>query len=203
MDLYREIVAKVKESCGAEINGLSKCDGITDFHKFAIANLIVNVINATVRETIAVTKGYVSDFQGNTMRKANWINSKEVPFNTLAGLVLIRAERFGDEQIEFETQDGRVFVMHHHQECCEKVEIESIVGDLQNLVGEPILLAEEVSGETAQPDGWTPPEFEESLTWTFYKLATRKGYVDIRWLGSSNGYYGERVDFVEMKGCEA
>lgn len=137
------------------------------------------------------------------MKKVNRINSKDLSFNTLAGLVLIRAERFGDEQIEFETHDGRVFVMFHRQECCEDVEIESIVGDLQDLVGEQILLAEEVSGETIQPDGWTPSQFVESFTWTFYKLATRKGYVDIRWLGTSNGHYGESVNFVEMKGGTA
>lgn len=119
----------------------------------------------------------------------------EVPFSTLSGLVLTRAERFDDEQIEFKTTDGRLFVMFHRQQCCETVEIESIVGDLQDLVGEPILLAEAVVGESEEAEDGEEYDY---YTWTFYKLATRKGYVDIRWFGSSNGYYSETVDFVEI-----
>lgn len=71
-----------------------------------------------------------------------------------------------------------------------------IVGDLNDLIGSPILLAEEVINEQdVNPDGVTVPEFQDSFTWTFYKLATVKGYVTIRWYGQSNGYYSESVSF--------
>ena len=65
-------------------------------------------------------------------------------------------------------------------------------------LGEPLLMAEE-STSGKHPEGYTPSEYEESFTWTFYKFATRKGYVDVRWLGESNGYYSESVDFDEVR----
>ncbi len=107
------------------------------------------------------------------------------------------------EEIRFKSTDGREFVMHHCQDCCESVGVDEIVGDLQDLVGTPIILAEDVSNE-APTEGRVYGEkgeyqySDDSFTWTFYRFRTAKGNVDIRWYGSSNGYYSERVDFSEM-----
>ena len=114
----------------------------------------------------------------------------EVKIEDMRGKVFTRVTgSVGGDQLVFETATER-FVFFHYQDCCESVDINDIVGDLEDLVGEPLLVAEEVSGET-------PVDFEEedheSVTWTFYKFATRKGYVDVRWLGESNGYYSESV----------
>jgi hypothetical protein len=117
--------------------------------------------------------------------------------NVLVGKTLskIHGGVIGEDVITFTTSDGEMYSMFHYQDCCESVSIHDIVGDMQDLVGEPLLVAEEVSGET--PAGWED-ECHDSHTWTFYKFATRKGYVDIRWLGESNGYYSESVTFCKV-----
>lgn len=101
--------------------------------------------------------------------------------------------RNGNDAIRFVTDAGEEYHLTHCQDCCESVSIESIAGDLQDLVGSPILLAEEATNS----DRGALDTYDESYTWTFYKFATIKGYVDIRWYGTSNGYYSESVDFIQ------
>lgn len=119
--------------------------------------------------------------------------TREAKFSELKGLTLSEIIRYSDsgDILEFHTVCGRKFRMDHEQECCESVHIEDITGDFEDLIGSEILRASE---ETS-----TNKEASESGTWTFYKLATRKGYVDIRWNGESNGYYSESVSFFEHK----
>lgn len=109
-----------------------------------------------------------------------------------------------EDEVTFTTVDGDVYKLLHIQDCCESVYIESIVGDLQDLVGEPVLRADEEEDLFDLIRQSSKEESrDESYTWTFYKFATRKGYVDIRWYGSSNGYYSESVDLIKLKGDES
>lgn len=104
----------------------------------------------------------------------------------------------GSYEVRITCSDGSQYLLHHEQDCCESVSVESITGDPQDLIGTPILHAEESSSDKA-PEGFTHEYEPDSQTWTFYKLATVKGWVDIRWFGSSNGYYSESVQFVRIE----
>jgi hypothetical protein len=118
-------------------------------------------------------------------------------FNEMVGKTLTAIEVSEDKsEIKFATSEGELYKMYHEQDCCESVYVEDIIGDLNDLIGSPLTMAEESSNIETHPEGYTFEWQPESFTWTFYKLATVKGYVTIRWLGESNGYYSESVDFV-------
>ena len=109
-------------------------------------------------------------------------------FDELLGRTLYRAEA-DDAELTLYLSNTNYVRFSHHQDCCEHVYIEDICGDLDDLIGAPLVEAEEVSNYDAGPLG----EYDESYTWTFYRFRTRKGSVTVRWYGSSNGYYSESV----------
>jgi hypothetical protein len=123
-----------------------------------------------------------------------WDNDPGV--EVLIGKTLTKIERDNSELV-FTCDDGKRYRMYHEQDCCEGVTLDDVTGDLDDLIGSPILRAEE-SLSNENPLGVTK-EYQDSFTWTFYKFATIKGWVDLRWYGESNGYYSESVDFVEIK----
>lgn len=125
---------------------------------------------------------------------------KYAKIEDLLGKTLVKIEVNRDvDEIYFECDDGNLYKMYHSQECCESVYIEDICGEVSNLLFSPLLMAEEVSNSSEEPlTAW-----DESFTWTFYKLATINGYVTIRWYGTSNGYYSESVDFEQIESEES
>lgn len=112
----------------------------------------------------------------------------------LVGKTMVKVETYNhDEELHFYSEDGNHYKMFHSQDCCEHVRLEDVVGDLDDLVGSMIVSAYEVTNED-KIKGY----LSESHTWTFYHIATHKGTVTLRWLGESNGYYSESVDFVRV-----
>ena len=110
-------------------------------------------------------------------------------------MVSVEQQKNDNDELHFTCDDGTVYVFTHMQDCCESVRIEDITGDLSDLVGNQLVQAdEETNSDVDKPDKWS-----DSWTWTFYKFATTKGYVTVRWLGESNGYYCERVDLFKSK----
>lgn len=116
---------------------------------------------------------------------------KEKPFSELVGKTLTKIDKSEDELI-FYCDDGTKYRMYHDQDCCESVTIDDICGNLDDLIGSPITFADETSSDDVPAKD---PEWDDSFTWTFYKLATINGWVDIKWYGTSNGYYSESVNF--------
>jgi hypothetical protein len=112
-----------------------------------------------------------------------------IQFPELQGHIFTSVIAEGNSEIRFTRNDGRKFKFLHSQDCCESVYIESITGNLEDLVGVPILHAVETitTGEDVNV---------ESYTKTFYWFNTAKGDVVIRWYGYSNGHYSEGVDFM-------
>lgn len=122
---------------------------------------------------------------------------KEVPFEILKGKTIINIDGLQEdsEKITFYTSDGGVYIQYHIRDCCEEVSLVEINGDIASLLNSEVLVAEEQISDETPP---LNPEYDDSYTWSFYKLATVKGWVDFRWYGTSNGYYSETVDLFKV-----
>lgn len=91
------------------------------------------------------------------------------------------------------------FRFYHMQDCCERVKIYKIKGDIYSLINRPIIECTETILDNKDPDDLILDQedirYRESFTWTIYTFKTQQDEVTIYWLGESNGYYGERVCF--------
>lgn len=114
---------------------------------------------------------------------SNYYESASV--EDMVGHTFAKVYDTGDELV-FEDTDGSTWKLFHSQDCRENVSLEDVVGDLDDLVGTPIVSASEETSEGRGDDNLTQ--------WTFYHFRTIKGTVTLRWHGSSNGYYSVSVD---------
>ena len=117
-----------------------------------------------------------------------------VNISELKNKIFSKVYRNGD-RIIFENSKEK-YELLHDQNCCEDVFIDDVCGELSNLENAEITYAERTTNE-----GNPKVEYDGSCTWTFFKFATNKGWVDVRFYGTSNGYYSEDADLylVEKK----
>lgn len=136
-------------------------------------------------------------FREEEMRWEAREHRETVSFEELKGKVF-KSITVSDDKIIFICEDNTVFFMWHEQDCCEDVYLADITGDFQDIIGNPILLAEKTNSLEDRGE-----EQDGDIEYTFYKLATIKGYVDLRWIGTSNGYYSTSVNIDRIDAEEA
>ena len=118
----------------------------------------------------------------------------------LLGKTILQIKKTGDVELYFVCSDGSRYRMYSEGNGLGndiEVYIENICGELESLIGSPITMAEKVTNTEDVPVAGH--EGKERYLWTYYKLATNKGYVTIRWFGASNGYYCEEAEFELIK----
>lgn len=116
-------------------------------------------------------------------------NLDKCSFSDLEGrtIVDVLGLENGSDRVYFKCSDGFIMLLAHIQDCCEEVELEEYwISSLDDIVGHKVISAEERTEDGDDDNG--------SSTWTFYDIQTDKGYLQLRWLGRSNGYYSEAVD---------
>lgn len=121
-----------------------------------------------------------------------------VDFSVLIGKTMNLISKT-DLSVVMSFSDGSIFKLSHKIEDNENVYIDDITGDLNDLLGSPILQAEE-STNIESPVWSKKNSGYTSCTWAFYKIATVKGWVDIRFFGGSNSYYSTSVDLIQLYG---
>lgn len=128
------------------------------------------------------------------------VKQKDSGFIDLEGKTITKIEGLetGSYDVTFYCSDGSVYRMYPDDDSFRygndiDIAIEDICGDVDCLIGNEIKKAEVRRSEKIDGKLYTPE------VWTFYTLATVKGYVDIRWYGTHNGYYSAEVNFWKEK----
>ena len=127
----------------------------------------------------------------------------KIEFSNLLDKTIIYFKAYEDE-IEIITSDDSKYIMdkEDHWGCCEKVWVSDIVGDIADILNEPILRAE-IRKQDIPDDKLEVHPLWGSGEWTFYELCTQKGCITIRWSGETpNAYYSIEVGFFMISNTE-
>ena len=115
-------------------------------------------------------------------------------FNQFKGRTIsnIQGMTKDSDEILISFEEGGSIMFHHEQDCCESVLVEQVDGLVDRHIGAKFM---HIIEKTSENDPNLNNIDYDSVTWTFYTMKTSKGYIDFRWVGESNGYYSESVDY--------
>jgi len=122
----------------------------------------------------------------------NYANFFELKGKTITS---IDGSNSDDSDTIITTSDGSIYTLTHIQDCCEHVRVYGSVGNIDDVLNEEVIAAE----DTNPMDNPNAPDYKyyESATWSQFRIVTNKGTFEIWWLGESNGYYSETVSVIK------
>lgn len=108
------------------------------------------------------------------------------------GDIIDEVDECGDSII-FTMRSGRQYELFHSQDCCESVTIQGRDGEWASIKGKLVskVSLQEYSGFDLRPSA-------DSATKTEITFVADENTVVSRWIGTSNGYYSERVHWREL-----
>lgn len=114
---------------------------------------------------------------------------------TQPGLTIKNIVVIDDIIVHLVLENGHIISLYHDQDCCEEVFIADGLDELLKLKGERLIDISTVTEDVSDED--KKCRKSESATWTFMNVYTDKDTAQLRWYGSSNGYYSEDATFAD------
>lgn len=123
----------------------------------------------------------------------------------MVGETIVKVVNINDDHLYLYLENGDYYMFFHKDDddCHGDVRIKSIQGSLRNILNSPLTVAKTSYScgytDDNDVDNFLPDWKQETYTWTFYKFATDKGSITVRWFGTSSDYdCSEKITCVKV-----
>lgn len=155
---------------------------VTSGEVLSLAENVATEINYLVQGNLSLSRRRAQEREDIASNSITKVVEFKVPDSVVVGVEVSKDK----ETLTIRFKDGSSLVQYHYNKYCyETVSIEDIAGDLNDLIGHKLTVAECVSEKGCDAE-------EDSRTWTFVKFGHMFTTVTIRWYGTSNGFYSEK-----------
>lgn len=124
---------------------------------------------------------------------------EKISLNELIGKTFYEIKKRGDN-ISFTDMEGTVYKFNSYHSGFSETFLEDIEGELSDLANSKIIIAEMVKKtENYNSDLKRASPYYDYSQWVFYKFATLKGYVTIKWRCEASANYSSEVIIEKIK----